>query len=142
MRIRKHLTPTFLYVFLLTGCDQSVPPQLSAESLVDAAVAEGVMPNSAFLPGASAAPAHASFEGTLLLETAEMSTDPAQFAKRMVLDRDTQLFPGVSLSFFTHGDRLVPLDRGLIRVGSLKTGGSYWDILVFPGRIWVRACRW
>ena len=130
------VTSTLLCMFLTAGCDQSVPPQLPAEALVDAQGAEGMMPNSAFLPGASAAPAHSSFEGALLLEAAEMSTNPAQFARRMVLGRDTRLFPGTSLSFFTHGDHLVPVDRDLIRVGSLKPAGSYWDILVFPGRIW------
>ena len=135
MSAPKHLMSTLLCVFLLAGCDPSASP-LPAESLVGAAVSEGMAPNSAFLPGPSAVAAHAPFEGTLLVEAAEMSTDPAQFVRRMMLDRDTQLFPGVSLSFFTHGDHLVPVDRDLIRVGSLKTGGSYWDIFVFPGRIW------
>ncbi len=136
MRSPKHLASGLLCLVLLGGCDQSGSAPLPADAPVGAAAADGMLPNSAFLPGAGAAPAHASFEGTLQLAAAEMSTNPAQFAKRMMLDRDTQLFPGVSLSFFTHGDHLVPVDRDLIRVGSLKTGGSYWDIFVFPGRVW------
>ena len=40
-------------------------------------------------------------------------------------------FPQFSVEFFTHGDYLVPVERGLIRVEN-----SSWDIILSPGRVW------
>ncbi len=96
----------------------------------------GPVQNAAFLPGPDARPARHSFEGTLVLSSEEMQTLPETLESRTVFDRDTKLFPDVSIDFFTHEDHLVPADRDLIRSGSLAPGGSFWDVLVFPGRLW------
>ncbi len=136
MRSLQPLTASLLCALVMMGCDRPSPPVLPAEELLSAAAPEGVVPNSAFLPGEGASAAHAPFQGTLIVQGAEMITDPTQVEPRTVLGRDTQLFPGAELAFFTHEDHLVPADRSLIRVGSRQRGGSYWDILVFPGRIW------
>ncbi|MEE9229297.1 MAG: serine hydrolase domain-containing protein [Acidobacteriota bacterium] len=96
----------------------------------------GPLPNVVFMPAADAGRARHAFEGALILSSAEMRTSPEKFTARTVLGRDTKLFPGVSLSFFTYEDHLVPVNRNLIRVGSLEPGGTFWDILVSPGQIW------
>jgi len=70
-------------------------------------------------------PARHSFNGTLVLSSAEMETLPETLESRTVFDRDTKLFPDVSIDFFTHEDHLVPADRDLIRSGSLAPGGSF-----------------
>jgi len=85
----------------------------------------GPVQNAAFLPGPDARPARHSFEGTLVLSSAEMETLPETLESRTVFDRDTKLFPDVSIDFFTHEDHLVPADRDLIRSGSLAPGGSF-----------------
>jgi len=101
----------------------------------NAPVANGPVANDEFLPSADASPARHAFEGTLVIEPGEMETlEP--LAKRFVLERDIKLFPAVRLDFYTEGDRLVPGVHDLIRSGSLTTGGSFWDILVFPGQVW------
>ncbi len=81
------------------------------------------VPNAAFLPGPDARPERHSFEGTLVLSSEEMQTLPETLESRTVFDRDTKLFPDVSIDFFTHEDHLVPADRDLIRSGSLAPGG-------------------
>ena len=136
MRFRQRPTAVLSCVFLATACGPAREPLLLAAEELTTGAAESILPNSAFLPSDSAGAAHAPFEGTLVFQAAEMATDPSQVEPRTVLGRDTQLFPGAALGFFTHEDHIVPVDRSLIRVGSRQRGGSYWDILVFPGRIW------
>ncbi len=41
-------------------------------------------------------------------------------------------FPGFSTGFFTHEGHLVPVERGILR----GDGGSFWSIVLAPGRIW------
>jgi CubicO group peptidase (beta-lactamase class C family) len=128
---------TLVLLTIVVACNSPGRQELTFTALIPGADAmEAPLDNRAFLPSSRAAPAHVPFQGTLHLKSADMNTDPATFTSRMILDRDTQLFPGVALGFFTHGDHLVPLDRNLIRAGSLRSGGSYWDIMIFPGRVW------
>ena len=96
----------------------------------------GLVDNSAFVPAAEAAKAHSAFRGTLSLSETEMTIKPRAFASRRVLGRDTALFPGVALSFFTVRGDLVPFTQDVIRAGSIGSGRSFWDIIVQPGRVW------
>ena len=107
---------------LVVGCRPDLP--------------EGPVPNETFLPPSDAARARHAFEGTLVIDSAEMQTHPDPLETRRVFDRDVKLFPSVRLDFYTVDGRLVPAERDLIRSGSLTPGGSFWDLLVFPGRIW------
>lgn len=96
----------------------------------------GVIDNSAFTPGERAAPPTEPFFGTLKLAETPMLSKPAKLASEPVLGRDPQLFPGVSLSFFTEGTDLVPFTQDVIRSASADKGKSFWDIIVQPGRVW------
>jgi hypothetical protein len=95
-----------------------------------------VIDNTAFAPGPDAVMEHAPFLGTLRLSEAQMTTKPPAFSSPAVLGRDPRLFPGVAISFFTDRGDLVPFTQDVIRYGSGKTGRSYWDIIVQPGRVW------
>ncbi len=53
-----------------------------------------------------------------------------------MLGRDSKLFPGVALSFFTDKGDLVPFTQDVIRYGSAGSGHSFWDMIVQPGRVW------
>lgn len=108
-------------------------------ALADLASPEAVpalIDNTAFLPGPEAGPAHSDFTGSLVLDEVEMGTDPAVFAAAEVLGKNPQIFPALTLSFFTKDGDLVPVERDVIRAGSTPQGKSYWDIIVQPGRIW------
>ncbi len=89
-----------------------------------------------FMPPLDAAPEHAPFRGTLSLLETEMTIKPRALASRSILGRDAALFPGVAISFFTHGGDLVPVTQDVIRYGSTASGRSFWDIIVQPGRVW------
>lgn len=124
-------------LLVLSACDGPLRDRLTYDELMGEPVnSGGPLENDLFLPSEDAGPAHHEFNGALVLHAAEMRTSPAEFTTRKVLDRDTRLFPGVSLSFFSQNGHLVPVDRNLILAGSLEPDGTFWDILVFPGRIW------
>src|SRR6185437_11385705 len=91
--------------------------------------------NAAFLPGEGALPAPA-FAGVLTLRPARMQTRPA-LLQPLIDGRDTRIFPGLQLEFFTLGDLLVPVQRGeMVR----ETGGgftpSYWRVIPQFGKVW------
>ncbi len=126
-----------LFIAALVACGSPARQQLTFEKLMNGdQTTNGPLPNDVFLPSTDAGPPRHPFEGTLVLSSAEMQTLPEEFKTRTVFDRDTKRFPDVALSFFAYEDHLVPVNRNLIRSGSLKAGGSFWDVLVFPGRIW------
>lgn len=91
--------------------------------------------NVAFAPGEGALPAPA-FSGVLTVHPARMQTLPA-LTQPLIQGRDTRVFPGLQLEFFTMGDVLVPVQRGqMVR----ETGGgptaSYWRVIPQFGRVW------
>jgi CubicO group peptidase (beta-lactamase class C family) len=45
-------------------------------------------------------------------------------------------FPGFSVEFFTHEDYLVPTQREIVPAAD---EGSYWSILLSPGKVWSEA---
>ncbi len=96
------------------------------------------LPNAEFAPGPGAAAAP-SFAGRLRIAPATMQTIPA-LEQPIVGGRDARLFPGVTLSFFTLGDLLVPVQRGEMVA---ESGGgatpSYWRVIPQFGRVWKLA---
>jgi hypothetical protein len=51
------------------------------------------------------------------------------------------LFPSFALPVVRDGDWLIPLERGLILsgAGSGAPGGSFWNVIASPGRVWREA---
>ena len=55
----------------------------------------------------------------------------------LIQGRDTRIFPGVQLEFFTVGDVLVPVQRGeMVRETGAGTAPSYWRIIPQVGKVW------
>jgi len=91
--------------------------------------------NADFHPevGAGAAP---PLCGTLRIAPVRLRTLP-QLTQPRVDGRDVCRFPGITLSFVTLGDILVPLQRG--RMLAEQAPGrtpSYWNVIAQCGRIW------
>jgi len=93
--------------------------------------------NAAFAPGADSIPAPA-FSGTLRIAQARMKLAPMP-AEPVVGGRDARLFPGITLSFFTAGDVLVPLERGeMVAESGTVASPSYWRVIPQFGRVWTQ----
>ena len=54
-----------------------------------------------------------------------------------LFDLDATLFPGLKAQFFTtkRGD-LVPVERGIIRTAVKDRTGSFWELIISPGKAW------
>ena len=91
--------------------------------------------NSAFTPGP-----HTSnvleFVGALQIAQSSMQAKPA--IEHPIQDgRDGQLFPGVTLEFFTMNGILVPVQRGeMVRETATVKVASYWRVIPQFGRVW------
>jgi CubicO group peptidase (beta-lactamase class C family) len=48
--------------------------------------------------------------------------------------RGQTVFPEFSVSFISHEQHLIPLERGILLSG--VGGASFWNIIVGPGRVW------
>ena len=107
---------------------------LALEQLIEGRVQDLVM-NQAFLPSDAQAPAHAEFNGTLLLGGGEMQMRP-ELADREVMGLDAQMFPGAVLEFFTHDGELVPVTQNVITPPAELAEDSFWQIIVQPGLVW------
>jgi CubicO group peptidase (beta-lactamase class C family) len=91
--------------------------------------------NTNFRPGAGAAPAP-TFSGTLRICGAPMRTAP-ELQHPVIGGRDARLFPGVTLSFLTVDDILVPTHCGeMIAESAPGPTRSYWDVIPQFGRVW------
>ena len=107
------------------------PGQLLDAGFIPAAPVQ----NSQFMPVGEAGPAHEPFQGTLSLSPEEMQVEPA-FESADVLGKNPSIFPGVSIEFFSHQGDLVPVSREVITPAPDKSGNSYWELLVQPGKVW------
>jgi CubicO group peptidase (beta-lactamase class C family) len=91
--------------------------------------------NEAFAPGTDAGAAP-PFAGILRISPATMLTKPS-LEQPLVGGRDTRLFPGVTLEFFTDGAILVPVQRGeMVRESAATAVSSYWRVIPQYGRVW------
>ena len=89
--------------------------------------------NLYFMPAKGSADAHHAFSGKLTIPERAMRTIPAAIEPGTIHGKVTQLFPGVTLEFFSDGTRLVPVVRDLIQP---RNSRSFWQIQVEPGRVW------
>ena len=91
--------------------------------------------NAAYFPNPDAGRAE-SFSATLRIGQSTMSTLPV-LDHPVLRGRDARLFPGVVISFFSHGEVLVPVQRGEMVAESLPVKkSSYWRVIPQFGRIW------
>ena len=71
-----------------------------------------------------------------LFQAAPMQTLPV-LTQPLIQGRDTRVFPGAQLEFFTVGDVLVPVQRGqMVRESGGGATPSYWRIIPQFGRVW------
>ncbi len=113
------------------GPEQILPEQ----SFLSGRALPAPVANAAFAPGKDALAAP-PFIGVLHIGPAQMKVDPP-LAKPVYLGRDTSIFPGVSLEFFTLGNLLVPVQRGeLVSEGAPGPRPSYWAVIPEVGRVW------
>jgi len=118
----------------------AAPAQAADRTALDAALLMGDAPLAgpvdlaAFAPPADAKPAHEAFDGRLRFAAtvdeagAKLLDDRWQSADAPGAWR---IPPTFDFGFVTEGDRLVPVERGIV------TGdGEWWDWIVGPGRVW------
>ena len=111
------------------------PELLPVEVFQSARVLDAPVANEAFAPGKGALPAPA-FAGVLKMHAATLQTLPA-LTQPLILGRDTRLFPGVQLEFFTVGQVLVPVQRGeMVRETGAGPTPSYWRVIPQFGKVW------
>ena len=91
--------------------------------------------NDEFVPRGAAAPAHHTFSGALTLTAEEMRLRPA-LQYRQVMGRDAEMFPGVTLEFFSDEGALVPVTQEIIVPRETDAANSFWNLIVQPGRVW------
>jgi CubicO group peptidase (beta-lactamase class C family) len=118
--------------------------RLDAKELLSGTRPATVIDNRAFVAGPSARPAHAPFDGDLIVSEGAMQTVPTDLKVRALRGKDARYFPAVRLSFVTVDGDLVPTTQDVIHTGFATKGRSYWDIIVQPGRVWSEPAdgRW
>ncbi len=139
------LTIIFSGLFCITGCDRTThvspaPPtrdklgynEMMSPELLD----KGPIQNHYFMPLGSLKKAKHAFSGTLTIPESVMHTDPEKIDPSTIIGKQTSLFPGVTIEFFTYKDFLVPVVRDVIETEGSE---SFWQILVSPGRVWSEA---
>ncbi len=107
--------------------------QLTRDQLFSAAnIPVSPVANHNFMPIDGAAPHH-RFSGAITIPEHAMRTEPEAIRPADIRGRKTQLFPGVSLQFVSHGEYLVPVERDII---APPDSDSYWHFHAGPGRVW------
>jgi len=121
---------------LMTQITFAETPQtdLTLKQLTEGTAAE-LLQNEAFMPTKASNAAIEPFNGQLLLSATEMQMAPA-LEYRQVMGRDAQLFPGVTLEFFSHEGDLVPVTQDVITPPGQTETDSFWQIIVQPGLVW------
>ncbi len=115
---------------------EAVRTAIMASELVRAGmIPEEPVHNDQFMSQGTSAPALHAFSGALTLTAEAMHLRPA-LENRTVMGRDAQMFPGVTLSFFSHEGTLVPVTQEIIVPGEEDAANSFWNLLVQPGRVW------
>jgi hypothetical protein len=94
----------------------------ATELLSGAAAGDAPVHNDYFMPLGAAAPARHALKGKLSVAAATTSS-----AHRGCRGLSIST-PAFSVEFFTHGDRLVPVERGIVRPPG--------TVILSPGRVW------
>ena len=94
----------------------------AAELLGSGTAGHGPIHNDYFMPLGSTAPARHSLRGTLAIAASSMSSAYQECRGLAVRT------PSGTIDFFTHGEYLVPVIRGIV--------GSPGGMIVSPGRVW------
>ena len=89
--------------------------------------------NEYFMPTENSAEALQAFSGKLIIPEVAMRTAPLELEPRTINGKTVQLFPGVTIEFFSDEEYLVPVVRDLMEPGNSK---SFWQIQVEPGKVW------
>ena len=109
---------------------------LPVQAFEGARALDAPVANAAFAPGKGALPAP-EFAGVLKIHAAPMQMQPVLTQPPVIQGRDTRIFPGVQLEFFTLGDLLVPVQRGeMVRETSAGPTQSYWRVIPQFGKVW------
>ena len=114
--------------------DQIERAQLGHDQLMSVNHAvDGPVANSFFMPQDGAAAAQHRFSAAITIPEHALHTAPEVILPTRVAGKKTQLFPGVTLHFVSHGEHLVPVERDII---APPGSDSFWQIQVSPGRVW------
>lgn len=110
------------------------PMNLSADELTGAATPD-LHDMAAFEASPAALSSAIPIAGTLRLPETSIVSD-LSFNLEAVIHSgySPARFPAVDLRLVSDGADLIPLDRGLL--AAWPFGGSYWDVIVGPGRVW------
>ena len=131
-----------LAMLVLGGCSQvadvSHPAQVRQKLVYDEMMSGDTadtapIPNRYFMPAEDSADALHAFSGSMTIPELAMQTVPAEIEPKTIHGKTTQLFPSVTLEFFSDGAHLVPVVRDLIQP---KNSRSFWQIQVEPGKVW------
>ncbi|MDP6709163.1 MAG: hypothetical protein QF893_22710 [Alphaproteobacteria bacterium] len=104
------------------GRTHLLPDDLFSETYVDS----GPVHNGHFMPVGPSEAARHQLAGRLTLP-------PFAMQGRMELGFGYEWFPGFDLQFFSHGGRLVPVNRDIIMPADRK---SRLTLILSPGRVW------
>ncbi len=109
---------------------------LPVQAFEGARALDAPVANAAFAPAKGALPAP-EFAGVLKIHASPMQMLPVLTQPPVIQGRDTRIFPGVQLEFFTLGDLLVPVQRGeMVRETSAGPAQSYWRVIPQFGKVW------
>jgi CubicO group peptidase (beta-lactamase class C family) len=123
-----------LVALVLSGTALADRAELGADQLMPLAhPIAGPVANNYFMPRGGAKVARHRFSGAISIPEHSMRTEPEAIQPADIRGKKTQLFPGVTLRFVSHGEYLVPLERGVIEPPG---SDSYWHFHAGPGRVW------
>jgi hypothetical protein len=149
------LAPVLFAAVLFTACGGNVPSEQSsdplepqsdpqapptvatrselvaADLLADDASATTPIDNRFYMPVGDARPATHRLQGQLAVSQGPMygTTTDSNYGQTGLL-----WFPGFAADFFTVGDYLVPVERGILARPGTR---SHWRLIVSPGRVWM-----
>ncbi len=110
----------------------AVRDRLTYESLIGAKYqGEGPVQNAYFLPIGDTESTSIPFEGFLSIPEFVMAS--LTHNRDYLPDPRQVIFPAVTISLFSQEGYLVPAVREIIPA---EGRGSYWDIILSPGRVW------
>ena len=106
--------------------------EISRTSLFSTPALQGPVNNRYFMAIDSDSAKH-QFNGAVRIPEHAMQTDPEALQPTEIVGKQTQLFPGVTVHFVSHGEFLLPVERDLLAPSG---SDSFWQIQLSPGRVW------